>query len=77
MGSLQSKMGFDRGPFTVSRLPPGVKHTEEALRYVRKEGMESRPHTAPVNFGGRKSSGANGAKPASRAAYNTNCNLYM
>ena len=70
-------MGFDKGAFAVSKLPPGVKHTEEALRYVRKEGMESRPHTAPVNFGSRKSGGAGGAKLAPSAAYNTNCNLYM
>ncbi len=69
-------MGFDTGKFTVSKLPPGVKHTEEALQYVCSQSQRARPETAPAVLAASRTN-ARVPLPGSGSSYNTGCNLYM
>lgn len=81
-------MGFSTGFFTVSKLPPGVKHTAEAVAYVATAmpaGYTARAPPQERNQGrAREQSRGTSSAPRTHAqqsttksVYNRSCNLYL
>lgn len=81
-------MGFTSGYFTVSKLPPGVKHTAEAVAYVKTampvaytaRAASQGPSENQARKQGRNMATAPHAHAqagTTNSVYNRSCNLFM